>query len=228
MSGSGSAHSKHERRLRSTGTEDAPLGRGVVHLAALILAVPCSIGLVVHAGPGGGVWLYAIGLVGLFAVSATYHRFNWSQGARRRWRQLDYATIYFFIAASMTPYCLLGVPGALSTAVLALGWTAATAAILTVIISFDRARKVLSSGYLGLGWLVVVTFPLAFSRLSVVELLLLGATGALYTLGAIVLATRWPDPRPETFGYHEVWHSFVVAATICYFLMVWEISAPRG
>jgi len=226
MSDEGSEPPRSARQLRSTGSEDAPLGRGVVHLAALVLAVPAAIALVVHAGLAGGVWLYAAGLVGLFAVSATYHRYSWSERARRRWRQMDYATIYFFIAASMTPYCLLGVPGVLADVVLAVGWAAAAAAIVAVVVYFDPARKLLSSGYLVLGWLIAVTLPVAFGRLSATELSLLCATGVLYTLGAIVLATRWPDPHPSVFGYHEVWHTIVVAASACYFLVVWTISGP--
>jgi hemolysin III len=216
------------QRLRETGSDDAPLARGVVHFVALLVAIPAAFALTWRAGLGGGVWLYATALIGLFAVSATYHRYSWSSAARARWRQVDYAMIYLFIAASMTPYCLLAVPGVLANVVLAIGWLATVVAVTAITFYFHATRSYVSSGYLVLGWLVAVTFPVAFIRLSALQLTCLIATGLLYTLGTVVLATKWPDPRPAVFGYHEVWHTIVVAATACYFLLVWSISTPPG
>jgi hemolysin III len=44
--------------------------------------------------------------------------------------------------------------------------------------------------------------------------------GVLYTVGAIVLARGRPDPKPQMFGYHEVWHAFMVAAVACHYAMI--------
>ena len=216
------------RQLRQSGGGDEPRGRGLVHLVALVLAIPAAVALVWHDGAGGGVLVYAAALVGLYLVSACYHLISWSPVARRRWRQLDYSMIYIFIAASMTPYCLLGVTGTLSNVVLGIGWAAALLATLSLVLFFDATRKVLSSGYLVLGWLMVVTFPAAFEQLSAGQLTLLGAVALVYTVGAGVLAARWPDPSPEVFGYHEVWHAMVVVASACYFALVWTFPpSPR-
>jgi hemolysin III len=73
----------------------------------------------------------------------------------------------------------------------------------------------------------VVTLPEAFHRLSTPQLALLASMAFLYTTGAGVLATRWPDPNPEVFGYHEVWHTMVVVASACYFVLVWLLAAPH-
>jgi len=71
------------------------------------------------------------------------------------------------------------------------------------------------------------TSPEAIDRLATAQLALFGSMGLLYTAGAGVLATRWPDPRPAVFGYHEVWHSMVVVASACYFVLVWSFLGPH-
>jgi hemolysin III len=69
----------------------------------------------------------------------------------------------------------------------------------------------------------VVALPQLLHRLSVAQLVLIGVGGVLYTVGAIFLATRWPDPFPKVFGYHEVWHVLVVAAVVCHFVAIAEV-----
>ena len=177
------------------------------------MAMPGSAALVWRDGVSGGLGLYAVALVGLYAASAGYHLCSWSPAARRRLRQVDYAMIPLYIAACMTPYCLLGVPGEISLVVLGLGWFGAGAAVLGTTIKFEATRRLTSSSYLVLGWLAVVTLPEAVHRLSTPQLALLGSMGFLYTAGAGVLATRWPDPNPEVFGSGTPWSSSRASAT---------------
>lgn len=216
-----------DRRLRPSGSAASPRGRGFVHLVALIAALPASALLVWRDGFGRGVGLYALALVGLYAASVSYHLLASSPASRRRWRQVDYAMIYVFISACVTPYCLLAIPGLLGEVVLGISWSSAAAAVLIVAVRFEATRRSMSWAYLLLGWLPAVTLPEAVGHLSTLQLFLLGSMGLLYTAGAAVLATRWPDPVPEVFGYHEVWHSMVVVASACYFVVVWSLAAPH-
>ncbi|MFZ0059482.1 MAG: hemolysin III family protein [Acidimicrobiales bacterium] len=215
------------RRLRPTGSAESPRGRGLIHLGALVLALPAGVLLVCRYGVGEGVGVYALTLVGLYAASVSYRLGRWSPIAFRRARQVDYAMIYVFIAGCMTPYCLLAVPGAVSRVVLAIGWFWVAAAVLTIAIWFEATRRFMSWAYLLLGWLPVVTLPEAIHDLTTLQFILVGAMGLLYTAGVGVLAARWPDPRPEVFGYHEVWHTMVVVASACYFVVVWSLAAPH-
>jgi hemolysin III len=198
-----------------------------VHLGALVVALPAGAILVWRDGAGGGVALYAVALVGLYAASASYHLCSWSPTARRRMRQVDHAMIYLFIAAAMTPYCLLGVPGEVALVVLGLVWFGAGTAVLALATRFEASLRFTSPAYLVLGWLAVFTVPEAVHHLSTPQLALLGSMALLYTAGAGVLATRWPDPAPKVFGYHEVWHIMVVLASACFFVLVWSLGAPR-
>jgi hemolysin III len=171
------------------------------------------------------VGLYALALVGLFAVSASYHLYPWSPRARRRMRQVDHGMIFVFIAASTTPYCLLAVPGVLGDVVLGLVWLGAALAALAVATHFEASRHITSTAYIVLGWLAVVTLPEAVHHLPARQLALLASMALLYTAGAGVLAAKWPDPAPEVFGYHEVWHTMVVVASACGFALIWSLAA---
>ncbi len=135
--------------------------------------------------------------------------------------------IYVFIAACMTPYCLLGVPGTFSLVVLALGWFAVAISVAIIAIRFEATLRVMSWAYLLLGWFPVVTLPEAIRDLSLLQLMLIVSMGLVYTAGAGVLAVRWPDPNPKVFGYHEVWHVMVVIASGCYFVVVWTLATPH-
>jgi len=215
-------------RLRLSGTEEAPRGRGLLHLGALIVALPAAVVLVWRDGPGDGVGLYALALVGLFAVSTSYHLCAWAPPARRRMRQVDHQMIFIFIAASTTPYCLLAVPGALANVVLGVAWFGAVVAMLAVATHFEASHHITSTAYIVLGWLAVVTLPEAVQHLNARQLALMASMALLYTSGAVVLAVKWPDPAPEVFGYHEVWHTMVVIATACGFVFVWSLAAHRS
>jgi hemolysin III len=204
--------------------EQIPLSRGLLHLAGLVLAVPAAAALLWRHGPYGGIAIYAAGLIGLFAVSASYHVVPWSAKARRHMRQADHEMIFVFIAATATPYCLLGVPGVLAQVVLGLVWAGAAATGLAIVTRFESNRLVLSAAYIVLGWLAVLTLPDAVDRLDGRQLGLLGAMGFLYTVGSIILAARPPDPWPRVFGYHEVWHAMVLLASACGFVLIWSLA----
>jgi hemolysin III len=131
-------------------------------------------------------------------------------------QRLDHSTIYVMIAGSYTPICLLVLDGPMAIALLVAVWTGA---IVGATLSWlpGRATNIAAQTlYIVLGWLVVAAAPELVSRVDGGTLALLVAGGLLFTLGAVALATRWPDPFPRVLGYHEVWHVLVVAAVICH------------
>ena len=66
----------------------------------------------------------------------------------------------------------------------------------------------------------MIATPELIRNLTGAELILIAIGGVLFTVGAIFLATHWPDPFPNVFGYHEVWHALVVAAVVCHFVAI--------
>jgi hemolysin III len=200
-----------------------PRLRGWFHQVAFFVSIPAGITLVALAqGAKARVAavIFAASLTGLYGVSAAYHRGRWSLGAERLMKHLDHSMIFVLIAGSYTPIALLALRPAWGITFLALAWTGAAAGILITVARHERWRRVGFVMYLALGWLAVIATPELLRSLSRVEVALLIAGGLLYTLGAVVLARNRPDPRPTVFGYHEVWHSFVLGAGACHFVLV--------
>jgi hemolysin III len=200
-----------------------PRLRGRLHQVAFFVSIPAGIALVALARTSAarvGAGVFAAALTGLYGVSAAYHRGRWSVGAERLMKRLDHSMIFVFIAGSYTPITLLALRPASGITLLALAWSGAALGVLITVWRLERWPRVGFALYLVLGWLAIVAAPQLLHSLSTVELALLVIGGILYTVGAIVLARKRPDPHPTVFGYHEVWHTFVVGANTCHYALV--------
>lgn len=222
-------------KVRGTGAA-APVAarpslRGWLHLACFVGSLPAGAALVAGAGSSearAAGTVYALGLSGLFGVSALYHRLRWSPSARRRMQRMDHAMIFVMIAGSYTPLCVLVLGEPLGRRLLVAAWLGAGAGVLLAL--FDLAqRPVLGLAcYVGLGWGIVVALPQLADRLAPAQVGLLAAGGVVYTVGGLVLGTRWPDPAPAVFGYHELWHLMVAVAALCHFVVIASVVRAGG
>jgi hemolysin III len=200
-----------------------PRLRGRLHQLAFFLSIPAGITLVALARGAEarvGAAVFAVSLSGLYGVSAAYHRGRWSARVHRVMRRLDHAMIYVLIAGSYTPVTLLALRPAWGITLLAVAWAGAAIGIVITVLRLERWPAAGHALYLVLGWLAIVAAPQLASSLTGPELALLIIGGVLYTVGAIVLGRGRPDPRPAVFGYHEVWHTFVVSASASHFALV--------
>jgi hemolysin III len=198
-----------------------PLLRGVSHAYAFWAALAAASVLTVLAPAGTprvGAVVYGIGLCGLFAASGTYHRWRWNPRWRPLLRRIDHSTIFVFIAASYTPVALLVMHGTLRWAILVAVWAGALGGVILSVAWITAPRVVSAVCYLALGWVSVFALPQMIDRLDVAPLVLLAAGGVLYSVGAVVYATKRPDPWPETFGFHEVFHVLVILAAAVQFI----------
>jgi hemolysin III len=210
----------------------APRFRGRLHQVAFFASIPAGIALVLVAHSRLAriaVLVYALSLTAMFGTSAAFHRLRWSPRARLRMDRLDRTMIYVLIAGSYTPVCLLALRPGWRVAVLALVWTGAAVGIALVLLwnrhrAIGVVRMVL---YLGLGWMSVLVLPELARTLGLGQLALAVMGGLLYTVGAVVLIRRRPDPSPRVFGYHEVWHAFTVAAGACHYALIWLLATAR-
>jgi len=193
--------------------------RGVSHEAAAIVALLGWI-VIVAVAPSAAArtaaHVYAGSLFALFAISATYHRPTWSPRARARMRRLDHSAIFLLIAGTYTPLCLL-LGGRRGGTLLAVVWIGAAAGIAKSVLWVRPPKPILAAMYVALGWVVLPVLPAVRGAVGTTGLILLGAGGAAYTAGALVYATRRPDPWPRVFGYHEVFHALVIVAAACHF-----------
>jgi len=196
-----------------------PLLRGVSHEIAAGVALAGLVALVLLApGPRArvGAMVYGCSLVALFSVSALYHRPAWSPRARLWMRRLDHSAIFLLIAGTFTPLCLrLG--DARAYTMLAVVWAGAGIGILRALLWPRAPRGVATALYLLLGWAAVPLAPAMYRALGPGAMALLASGGLLYTVGAVIYATRRPDPFPRVFGYHEVFHALVIVAAGLHF-----------
>jgi hemolysin III len=199
-----------------------PLLRGWSHAVAAAAAIPAAWLLVHRAGPGPAGWgagVYGASLVLLFLSSSLYHRVYWPSSIRHLIGRIDHAAIFLLIAGTYTPFCLLLGPGT-GHRLLWLVWGSAVFGI-ALVVGWDELPKPLRAGlYVLLGWFIVPVLPALRAAVgdSALGLLMLG--GGFYTIGAVIYATRRPDPFPRVFGFHEIFHLLVIAAAACHYLVV--------
>jgi hemolysin III len=195
-----------------------------MHQVAFIVSIPLGLILVSLAGSAearAAAVIYSAGVSALYGTSAAYHRGRWSASARRWMRRLDHSMIFVLIAATYTPFALLVLDGTASVALMIGVWTAAGLGLVLGLMGLAEKPGVGITLYITLGWVALVTFPALSRELSVLELVLMVTGGVVYTTGAIGLGTRWPDPSPKVFGYHEIWHVMTLVAGICLAVVVW-------
>ena len=201
-----------------------PFWRGRVHLIAALVTLPAALLLLLSAHTASGriaVGVYALSLIGLFSVSASYHRLARTPTAVKWFRRADHSMIFVLIAGTYTPICLLALPPAWGIPLLVVVWGAALTGVALKMMKLGNGPGNAGSWlYIVIGWAAVAALPALWSSLDGVQLALMAIGGLLFTVGAVVLARRWPDPLPRTFGYHEVWHAFVVGAGACHYALV--------
>jgi hemolysin III len=172
--------------------------------------------------------VYGVCLILLFSVSASYHRGPWSPQTRRVWRRLDHATIFLAIAGTYTPVVVNVLRGWPSIVLLVAIWVLAGSGVVVATTGIPLPRWVTVVLYAGVACTVVFFLPALGDRIHASGLLVLAVGGALYGAGAFVYAFRRPQLWPNVFGYHEVFHVLVIAATSVYFVFILAtVALPR-
>lgn len=191
-----------------------PLLRGRLHQAAAVASIPAGAGVVLNAGPDtrAAAAAYAVTCTLMFTTSAAYHRLAQSVGARFWMRRLDHSMIMVHIAGGTTPVALNGIGGRWGQGLLALSWTVAVTGVALKLVGLTDHRDPGAWAFPVLGWLPLLGLPELAERTGPITAALLLATIAVYTIGAVCFHRKRPDPLPEVFGYHEVWHAFTLVA----------------
>jgi hemolysin III len=159
----------------------------------------------------------------LFGVSALLHRGSWSPRVEDVLRRVDHSNIYLIIAGSYTPFAVLALPDDQGRTLLLIVWTGAIAGVLLRVFWTSAPRWLTTMLYVVVGWVAVFYLPGLIEGAGglAVSLIILG--GVLYTIGAIVYATKRPNPSPEWFGFHEVFHTLTISAFAAHYVAVWIV-----
>lgn len=199
-----------------------PSWRGWIHLGTLPLAIAAGIVLIVLAeGPAATVTsaIFALSSWLLFGISGTYHRFNWKPRAKVLLKRLDHANIFLLIAGTYTPIAWLALAPEKALLLLSIIWGGSLVGIAFRVLWITAPRWLYVPIYLGLGWAAVMYAGDLFAA-NQATMILVAVGGIFYSLGAIVYGTKWPNPAPKTFGFHEIFHTLTVLAFISHWSAV--------
>jgi len=197
-----------------------------VSIAACATLIAVSAALV-GAAAAAATAVYSGTVLGLFGISALYHRRTWrSSRSRAVMRRLDHSMIFLFIAGSYTPVAVLAMDRPTAERVLAVVWAGALAGVALKTLWPYAPAWVGVPIYVALGWVAVFVLPDLLHNAGVAALVLLLVGGALHTVGGVMYALRRPDPWPRTFGYHEFFHAATVLAAICHHVAIWLALFP--
>jgi hemolysin III len=205
---------------------------GLTHLAGALLASVGLIVLLATAVRAGRVdqivafGIFGFSLIALYTASTLYHLLPLSPRGIARLRRLDHMMIFVLIAGTYTPFCLLALDGAWQAGLLALIWSLALCGILLKLLWMDAPRWLSVVLYLGMGWVALVAAPALFRAVPIGGMAWVLAGALAYTTGALVYGFKRPNPVPGVFGFHELWHLFVMAGSACHFWAVLGYIAP--
>ena len=205
----------------------------ITHIIGAFLSVAAFVVLVYRAVAHATVWhvvsfsIYGASLIALYTASALYHSLHVSPKIETLLKQLDHAMIYFLIAGTYTPVCLVVLRGGWGWSLFGINWSLAIAGIVLKLVFRSPSQPIVAilfTFYILMGWLIVVAwFPLA-RALPQGGIFWLVLGGLFYTAGSIVLSIKRLNFSPQ-FGAHEIWHFFVMAGSFCHFWLMFHYVA---
>lgn len=205
-----------------------PVWRGRMHTWAFVAAIPATAFLLASAAsPIGRVTagVYGLTLVLLFGTSAAYHRLTTCERSRSIMQRVDHSMIYVLIVGTYTPVCLVVLPPRLGVPFFTFVVAVAAVGIVLKVVAFKRAERVSYALYPVLGWASLIVAPALARQLSGTQIALIVGGGLTYTIGFPVLLAKRPNPWPDRFGYHEVWHTLTIVAAGLHFVAIQDLLA---
>ena len=208
-----------------------PRMRGLSHYYAFFVSLAAGTVLVATAPRGLATWtafVYALSISAMLGASALLHRGTWTPGQARILTKLDHTCIYLLIAGTYTPISLIAMSGVIRVLVFSVVWLGAIVGVALEWLWYRPPRGWVTTNYITVGWVALIALPQLWTSLGVAGFLLVFLGGVSYTVGAVIHAAQRPDPWPEVFGYHELFHVFVLVALVLHFAAIAFVVLPKG
>ncbi len=196
---------------------------GLTHFTAILLAVAGLVLLICKSCGPAKPWhittfsIFGAAMVLLYISSTLYHWLNLSEKGIRRLRTIDHSMIFIFIAATYTPVCLISLRNGWGWTIFGCAWGLAAAGVFIKLFFKNVHRWFSTLLYILMGWLVLLGISPLLHVLTPEAFIWLLSGGLIYTFGALIYATKQPDPWPGIFGFHEIFHIFVMAGSFFHF-----------
>jgi len=170
--------------------------------------------------------IYGLSMILLYGASSIYHWVKTTPQKELLLKKIDHIAIYILIAGSYTPVFYHGLEGAWRWAMLISVWSLAVLGIVLKIWFIHAPRYVSATFYVSLGWIALVPFLQLIKHLPLGAIILMAVGGVIYTMGAVIYATKIFDFFPKRFGFHEIFHLFIAAGSIVHFIMILIYIVP--
>lgn len=205
---------------------------GFSHLVGAIASIAGLVVLIVMAALNSNEkgWdivsfsIFGTGLILLYTFSSLYHLLNVGETATRVLRKFDHIMIYVLIAATYTPICLGPLRGGWGWSIFGVVWGLAVVGIILTAVWIKAPRWLTTGIYLAMGWTVIIAiYPMItiFNNLGALSSLWwLLAGGIFYTIGAVIYGLKWPPLKNKYFGFHEIFHIFVMLGSACQYWFI--------
>ena len=195
----------------------------ISHGAGALGSVAALTLMVVYAAVRAEVWhvvsfaVFGTTLILMYTSSFLYHALRLSEKTLLLFRKIDHIMIFMVIAGSYTPLCLVPLRGPWGWSLFGTVWGIAVIGVFLKIFFMNAPRWISTLIYLSMGWLCVIAIYPLVKTLPAMALFWLAAGGVFYSVGAVVYALKKPDPFPDVFGFHEIWHCFVILGSASHF-----------
>lgn len=208
-------------------------GSSVTHFIGLLMAIFSSLPLLIKAAKNPGyihtlsLAIFIISMILLYLASTIYHTLNISEKVNQRLKKFDHMMIYVLIAGTYTPICTIALDGTVGIALLCIIWGLAIAGIIITGIWVNSPKWLSSVVYIAMGWTCVLAFTQITNSLPRAAFNWLMAGGVIYTVGGLIYALKLPifNNKHKYFGSHEIFHLFVMAGSICHFILMYKYIA---
>ncbi len=191
-------------------------------------AVASVIGLIILLVVTWGRWdyllvslVYGLGAICLFMASGVYHWQKQEENAVNIWRKLDHLAIFIMIAGTYTPMAYVYLEGAWFWSIIGVQWGCVLAGLFFKFFYLHAPRIISPILYLLMGWMAVIPMNILWHSMSALSFWLLVGGGIAYSVGAIIYALKKPNPFPGVFGFHEIFHIFILLGAILHYFMVY-------
>jgi hemolysin III len=194
------------------------------HMLGVLLSIAGLVALVIQSRGQSlrvvGFSIYGASLILLYSASSIYHWLELSPRGNDILRRFDHIAIFLLIAGSYTPVCLVTLRGGWGWSLFALVWSLAFVGVVLKLFFQHLPSWLTATIYVGMGWLAVTAIGPLAQALPARGLAWLFAGGLAYSIGAVIYAIERPDPFPQVFGHHEIFHIFVLAGSALHFVFI--------
>lgn len=208
-------------------------GSAITHLIGMLMAIFATMPLIIKALSAPDkihvvcLTIFIASMILLYGASTTYHTLDLSPSTNKILKKLDHCMIFVLIAGTYTPICVIVLHNTTGYMMLTLVWAIAIIGIIFKICWVTCPKWLSSVLYIAMGWVCVLAFTQIINSLPVAAFNWLLAGGIIYTVGGVIYALKLPifNSKHKYFGSHEIFHLFVMAGSICHFIMMFNYVA---